>query len=492
MNVSPPSRMSSPPRPHTLALALSAGIALWFGIGLQPPWWWTFLAPVPLLWLSFSRETSRDARLGAAIATVIAATHYVPYFRLVMPMPAVVAATLGTALTWYAPTILARIIVRRLHSGWSVLAWPLAWVALDLLMANLLPDGNWGSPAYALATMPVLLQLASLAGTSGLLFVLCLPASALALLLWRGQYVRRPAWLAGAVVAVLAASLGFGTWRLHVPQTGTPMKIGLASIDDAIGPHATTGYRTAIRDRYDTLIATLAAQGAQLVLLPEKIAVLPTDELTRWQTHFAEQARQHRVWLLLGIAEDGQHPHNLAWLFDPQGRLAENYEKQFLAPPERAQHYARGRDHALADIGGARWGMAICKDMHFASLGHAYGIREAAVMLVPAWDFGYADATLAARMTAMRGVENGYSVVRAAREGLLTVTDAEGRTLLEERSAAMPGHAAIATLPLAPRRPTLYGHISDAFGWVCMATLLAMLAAALRKRRTPAPGIAIG
>ena len=482
--------MLSPGPTRTLALALAAGIALWFGIGLQPPWWWAFLAPAPLLWLSFSRETNRDARLAAAVATLIAATHYIPYFRLVMPVPAVVAATLGMALTWYAPIMLARVIVRRLRNGWSVLAWPLAWVVLDLLMARLLPDGNWGSPAYALATAPMLLQLASLAGTSGLLFVLCLPSSVLALLLWRGQRVRRPAWLAGAVVVVLAAASGFGAWRLHAPETGTPMKIGLASIDDAIGPHAAAGYRIAIRDRYDTLIATLAAQGAQLVLLPEKIAVLPADELARWQTHFAEQARQHRLWLLAGIAEDGRHPHNLAWLFDPQGRLTENYEKQFPAPPERAQHYARGKDYALADMGGTRWGMAICKDMHFASLGHAYGMRDAAVMLVPAWDFDYVDAKLSSRMTAMRGVENGYVVARAAREGLLAITDAHGRTLLEDRSAAMPGQSAIATLPLAPRQPTLYTRIGDAFGWICMTALLAMLATALRKRRTLAPGTA--
>jgi len=31
-------------------------------------------------------------------------------------------------------------------------------------------------------------------------------------------------------------------------------------------------------------------------------------------------------------------------------------------------------------------GLAICKDMHFAPLGLAYGVAGAQTMLVPAWD----------------------------------------------------------------------------------------------------------
>ena len=43
-------------------------------------------------------------------------------------------------------------------------------------------------------------------------------------------------------------------------------------------------------------------------------------------------------------------------------------------------------------------------------------------MLIPAWDF-YVDAWMASNVADMRGVENGYSIIRAGRESYLNVCD---------------------------------------------------------------------
>jgi apolipoprotein N-acyltransferase len=50
-------------------------------------------------------------------------------------------------------------------------------------------------------------------------------------------------------------------------------------------------------------------------------------------------------------------------------------------------------------------------------------------------------------MTVVRGVENGYAVLRAVREGVLTVSDAYGNVLAERASSAMPGSTLLAPLP---------------------------------------------
>ncbi|QJD66424.1 hypothetical protein HG421_00875 [Xanthomonas campestris pv. badrii] len=475
------------PWSRLLPASLAAGAALWFGVGLTPAWWWAWLAPVPLLWLALSIERSGQARLAVAIATLLAATHYTAYFAVVMPLPAAVIATLGMAAVWHVVVMGTRRLVRRLRNGWSVLAYPLLWVTLDLLMARLLPDGNWGSPAYSQAGVLPLLQLTSLAGVSGLLFVLCLLPSLLALLLWRGHRVRRPALLVGTVMLLLASASGYGLWQLQTPATGTPMKIGLASIDEAINASATPAYWQPIRNRYDVLVGELAAQGAHLVVLPEKIAVLPTAELARWQAHFALLARTHRLWLVVGVGEHGAHPRNLAWLFDPQGTQVLSYDKHILAPPERAQQYATGTHYALQTIGDARFGLAICKDMLFARLARANGQRNAAMMLVPAWDFGYHDAWMSAHMTVLRGVENGYAVVRSAREGWLIASDAQGRVLLQAASAPMPGASALVSVPVGAQRATLYTRVGDLFGALCVLAALLLVAAAYRRRASPPP-----
>ena len=211
-------------------------------------------------------------------------------------------------------------------------------------------------------------------------------------------------------------------------------------------------------------------------MLPEKIAVLSPAAALDWQQHLAEQARQNRVWLEAGIGiDDGKSPTNWEWLFTPQGALAAGYRKHHMAPPERRVGYSAGSDYSVNMIGGRAYGLAICKDMHFAALGRAYGERRAAAMLVPAWDFDYLDGWLEARTTVVRGIENGYTVVRAAREGLLTVSDAYGRILAERPSSELPGSFLVADAPVGEPVRTLYTRIGNLFGWICVAGAAAFL-----------------
>jgi apolipoprotein N-acyltransferase len=101
-------------------------------------------------------------------------------------------------------------------------------------------------------------------------------------------------------------------------------------------------------------------------------------------------------------------------------------------------------------------------------------------MLIPAWDF-YFDAWLAARTTLTRGVENGYTVIRSSREGLLTVSDPFGRVLAERPSQSLPGSTLLLTVNIAPPIATLYTRIGDLFGWLCVASATAMLLAGGRR-----------
>ncbi len=55
-------------------------------------------------------------------------------------------------------------------------------------------------------------------------------------------------------------------------------------------------------------------------------------------------------------------------------------------------------------------------------------------MYVPAWDF-IKDDWLHSRMAILRGVENGYAIVRTARQGALTISDYRGKVLYEASSA---------------------------------------------------------
>jgi apolipoprotein N-acyltransferase len=85
------------------------------------------------------------------------------------------------------------------------------------------------------------------------------------------------------------------------------------------------------------------------------------------------------------------------------------------------------------------------------------------LLLVPAWDFDK-DRWWHARLAIMRGVEDGFALARAAKDGLLTLSDAEGRVVAMKRSETSGMATLIGELSRGPG-DTLYLHIGDVFAW---------------------------
>jgi apolipoprotein N-acyltransferase len=114
--------------------------------------------------------------------------------------------------------------------------------------------------------------------------------------------------------------------------------------------------------------------------------------------------------------------------------------------------------------------------MDFPLLSRQYARDGAGLMLVPAWDF-VEDGWLHGRMAILRGVEDGFSIARDAKQGRLTLTDDRGRVLAEKLSSdTTPDNAPFATLvgSIAVRNePTFYSRAGDWFAWADI--LLALL-----------------
>lgn len=465
-----------------LAAALAAGLPLYPVLGPQPLAWLAWCAPLPLLLLAL-RSRRRDAAWMTVVAALLGLSSNIAYFSLLMPAPAVALVLLVKAALWLLVVLATRALVLRYQAGWTVLVYPVLWVALDTMMAALLPDGNWGSLAYSQADHLPMLQAAALAGVPGLLFLLCLAPSALALLLAGG---RRCVPAASASLLVLLLAWAGGAWRLQAMPPVSKTLAGLVAIDDFVGPATPPARAQAVWDQYARHVEQLAGQGAALIVLPEKIAVLAPAQAAVVQQRFDALAQRTGVTITLGIGiDDGGARRNLAWLFAPDGGAPASYQKHHLAPPER--EFLPGARTQVAPVAGRAMGLAICKDMHFASFGRLYGQAgaKADVMLVPAWDFQL-DAWMGARMTQVRGVENGYAVVRAAREGLLTVSDAYGRVLAQTASSAMPGSVLLAALPARADVTPWASWLGPLFGWSCVAASLLLLW--LRLRREPSTG----
>jgi apolipoprotein N-acyltransferase len=458
-----------------LGLAVLGGLLMRWSFGLHPVWWLAWVAPAPLLAAAL-RSTRWMAFGWSMLAGLIAASANLHYFSTVMPLQAALLAMVLLALSWALVVGQSRRVMTANASPWAVLAYPLLWCALDTLLAHLHPDGNWSSLAYSQAGFAPALQVVSLLGTAGLVFVLSLVPAALAFAAVRGWRAGR--WPLAATLLLMSGCLGFGYARIPAAPSPQGDLVGMAAIDDFIGPRVPAAQVERIWLQYERHVATLAGQGARMVLLPEKIAVLAPDAAAALRQRMARLAAVNHVWLSLGIGIDDGRKTNHQWLFAPDGKLAADYVKHHMAPPER--DYASGAVFNVQTIGGTRYGLAICKDVHFAEMGRAYAGLGAQALLVPAWDFGE-DGEYAARMSAARGVESGVAMVRASREGLLTISDAYGRVVQEKASAPLPGDSLLGRVPAAAPSPTLYGRTGDVFGWLCTAA--AVLLAVVSRRR---------
>jgi apolipoprotein N-acyltransferase len=99
--------------------------------------------------------------------------------------------------------------------------------------------------------------------------------------------------------------------------------------------------------------------------------------------------------------------------------------------------------------------------MDFPGLSRQYARDGAGLMLVPAWDF-VADGWLHGRMAILRGVEDGFSIARAPKQGILTVSDDRGRVLAEQVTGAVPFATVVGSVA-APNQPTFYDRFGNWF-----------------------------
>ena len=80
-------------------------------------------------------------------------------------------------------------------------------------------------------------------------------------------------------------------------------------------------------------------------------------------------------------------------------------------------------------------------------------------------------------MAIMRGVEGGFSIARAAKNGFLTVSDDRGRILGEVRSDSAPFATLLVDVP-AVHEWTLFQAWGNWFAWVAVGLLAIVVARA--------------
>jgi apolipoprotein N-acyltransferase len=248
-----------------LATALSA-LGWWFGSGLQPLWWLTWMAPLPVFWLA--------PRVGAMRIALVAFAAYAAggfnqwsymHQTIGLPLPQIACFIAIPALILVACTLLFRSLLLRGHALMATLAVPTTWVALEYIYSLVSPHATFGNISYTQMDALAIIQVAALAGIWGIGFLLLLMPATVAVMTTRYGSLRGRRFAVTFTVVSIVLALAYGGWRLRTPATAT-MRIGLASLEKPFGTALQKAEGQALEMRYAEVAARLVQQGAGIVL----------------------------------------------------------------------------------------------------------------------------------------------------------------------------------------------------------------------------------
>lgn len=459
----------------TIACILLSGGLFFLSTGLDGRGVLVWFAPMPILVLAF-QSSLRTSLAASFLAYLIGGLNLVSYLSMLAPGTIVAAYVVVPAIAFSLSVVLARFVVQRIRHWIAILVFPAAWTSNEYLLSLLSSHGTAGSLAYTQSDFLALIQIASLAGLSGIVFLVTLFSSGIAVGWHRRSDRRHSVQLFRLTSSVLLIALLFGWTRLMESPTGKFVRVGLAVTDTTIRYFEATQARLALPvvDAYAHRVNTLAFRGAQVVLLPEKfVGITQAYDTTVFRT-FIEAAQENRIFLILGLNTiEPRGNRNTAFVFSPEGEAIIEYNKVHLLPGLESR-YRPGHSPAIFSLADVPAGVAICKDMDFPEWFRPYGRAGTGVLFVPAWDF-LKDARLHSRMAVMRGVENGFAVVRCAQEGLITVSDHYGRVIAEASSSGSPEVLMVCDFPLGSGR-TFYSYAGDWLAWLSISFLVLVVA----------------
>jgi apolipoprotein N-acyltransferase len=457
----------------------------------------TWLAPVFLI--RFARTQPALRGLGLLLVANVLANIFFWQGIILGGLHLPVASGIG--VVFWLPYLADRLLVSRLRGFAATLVFPLLQVSLEYIITIASPFGSWGSLAYTQHSLLPLLQLLSVTGIWGLSFLIAWLAPVVNWAWEQDFALQRVRTAVLTYGGILALVLVYGSARMTFfpPQSAT---LQVASLTQAVDHFhfvfMEMAELRASRDQLQELGEGLLQQsrqqaqaGADVIIWQEGATIMLQED----EASFIEQARvlaqEEKVYLLLGLFTIPEgfpqvKGENKAVWITPDGEVKWHYRKGRPIPGVESNIVAGDGVILVDQTGSGAIASVICFDMD-----HPVYIRQAGrsgtdVMLVPSNDYP-AIVPFHTAMASFRGIENGFSIVRATGNGLSAAFDYQGRTLAAADFSTTK-QAMVAHVPTHGVK-TIYTVIGDLFAWLSMVGFVALVGLALvRPVRGTHPG----
>jgi apolipoprotein N-acyltransferase len=444
---------------------LLSGLAWYISNGLDGDYWWLlWVAPVPVLFMAF--QTSwKQAFVISFIAYLIGRLSWISYLINVATLVPAIISILALCVVLALIVLGSRYVFLNKKSWLAVFAYPVFFTVFEYLLMLFSKDGSAASIAYSQSDFLPLVQMVSVTGILGITFFISFIPSAitLAYLYWNEQKQLKPLVITSILFVGLV--LTFGVVRLKDSSNNNNVKVAMAVLDENMhdmSAHPDFSKSMTAAKFYGQDITMLAMHGAKLVVLPER-AVNMDKESAGFITNILQSvARENHVYIVAGYTNmKNVNDRNSSLVIDDAGNVLKDYNKVHLVTGLE-NRFTPGDTAGLFSFNNIQAGTAICKDLDFPRYMQQYGKSNVQFLCVPAWDF-VTDDWLHSRMAILRGVENGFAEVRAARQGRLTISDAYGRVSAEENTST-GNRATLDGFVSTEKHNTIYSKYGDWFG----------------------------
>lgn len=342
--------------------------------------------------------------------------------------------------------------------------------------------GMWGTMAGTQVNNLELLQLVSVTGMSGIAALMAFVAVLASLLLVDYNKKR---WLSSLIFisTIFLIIMIFGSVRVYNQQTKNTVKAAAITTDLHLTPSSIPG-KDELKDGTNELFQRnkqAVGSGAKLIVWNEGATLVEKEDEKELINRGQEFSKNNSVdFVMAYIVPLSKNPlkydNKYVW-FSNTGEILETYRKHHPVPSEAA---IKGTEDLI--VHEREWGRAagaICYDYDFPEMAREHGKLKAGIVAVPSSDWFGIDP-YHTKMTRIRAIEGGYSVIRPVRWATSMAFDGYGRV-----RAAMPynegNRVMIVDLP-TDNIETIYSKWGD---WLVIPSILFWLLLAsiiIRKR----------
>jgi apolipoprotein N-acyltransferase len=426
---------------------------------------------------------------------------------------AVFAAAVLVAYLSLFPAAFAVMLARSRRAFGARALWLAApiWVTTELGRQYVWDGFPWALLGYSQVTVLPVAQIASVVGVYGLSLLIAFVSAGLA----AGIVLPARARVIYPVIALtaVAACAGWGQWRLSASsllQAGEPVRVAVLQGNIPQDQKWEPQFRDEITSKYLRLTREALGAGARFIIWPESSTPFYFEhDLVRGGA-IRRIAKESGATLLIGSdqvepmkAVEQEKPdyryYNAAFLVKPDGQVGAIYRKMHLVPfgeyvplkdllffvgpiVEAVSAFSPGSDPVLLPIGDHVASTAICYEVIFPSLIRQFVHGGSELLTTITNDAWYGRSSAAYQhweQAAMRSIEQGRYLARAANTGISGFVDPYGRQL--QKTELFEDALVVADLRFIRER-TIYNRIGDLAAWLSLALTAAVLIASFRIR----------